>query len=99
MTKKISTLNLTENCISNEGIQELVTYLSTNRSLTKLELNNCWIEHAGMVALFKCLEQNTTLEVLGLYEPSRPSVDTNRALVEMLKKNQSLKVIYVHGFA
>ncbi|CAF2535982.1 unnamed protein product [Rotaria sp. Silwood2] len=91
-------LYLGHNDITDVGIKHLADMLKTNRMLTWLWLSGNEIGNRGVELLANTLAyHNSSLEWLFLNSNnaiSDPSVD---ALVQMLKRNHSLKTIYINN--
>ncbi|KAF9308059.1 hypothetical protein BGZ91_007991 [Linnemannia elongata] len=62
----LTTLNLDENSIGDNGAQALAEALKTNSTLTTLELQNNSIGYNGVQALAEALKTNSTLTTLYL---------------------------------
>ena len=63
----LAKLDLTGKVIGDEGVNGLARGLSTNKSLTELNLNNCrGVSSVGWIALLNALTDNKTLKFLSL---------------------------------
>jgi Ran GTPase-activating protein (RanGAP) involved in mRNA processing and transport len=90
----LQTLALHSTDISDNGVQHLAEMLKTNQSLTLLGLSNNRISDRGVQLLVKVLSQdNATLQWLLVHKNNSISDAIVEPVIEMLKKNQSLKGI------
>ena len=87
----VNILDLGETYMSDEGAASLADMLKTNRTLTRLILNENEITDQGLTPLIKVLtDKNRTLKILDLSMNkyiTRASLD---ALINMIKRNTSL---------
>lgn len=63
---KIVSLDLSDNYISQEGVQLLAPYLAKNRTLTHLNLSKNHIQSAGASHIISAIAGNTVLQTLDL---------------------------------
>ena len=98
-TRALRKLSLSANSIGDKGLQYIAESLSTNTTLTELRLALCGLritEENGPV-LTKMLQRNKTLRLLDLtWNGTIPDHETS-FIIEGLKKNTTLKVLYL-GF-
>ena len=90
----LEAINLSNNPISDEGVNHIVEFVSNNRSLYQLTLNRCGIGDKGFEALGNCLTVNTTLKILHLSGNRLTDVGL-KALGQGIEKFFILKVLSV----
>ncbi|KAI8595485.1 hypothetical protein EDD21DRAFT_420616 [Dissophora ornata] len=92
----LTTLNLQNNSIGNEGALSLSEALKTNTTLTTLNLANNSIGQEGALSLSEALKTNTTLTTLNL-EYNGIGYEGALALLEVLKTNTTLTTLYLQS--
>ena len=81
--------------ISDVGVKCLAEALKVNTSLKDINLSDCWGPgDEGTKCLAEALKVNTSLEKIGIYQLS---VVGERYLVDALKVNKSLKIVFKHA--
>ena len=91
-------LYLGQNEIGDDGIEHLSRMLKGNRTLTWLWLTGNEISNRGVEFLSHVLaDQNMTLEWLFLNSNKLITDTSVEALLHMLKRNSSLKTLYVNN--
>ena len=99
-TRALRKLNLEGNySIGDEGLQYIAEALTTNTTLTELTLRNCGVvitEENGP-ALTEMLQRNKTLRVLNLSRNYAISDNAASFIIEGLKKNTTLKILYLYS--
>ena len=88
----LTTQNLQQNNIGDEGIKELTEALKTNTTLTTLNLQQKNIGDEDIKALAEALKTNTTLTTLNLQQ-NNIGDEGIEALAEALKTNKTLKTL------
>lgn len=92
---KLKKIDLSDHSLSYSGIQQLVTHLETNQSLTSLSLESRimhnYIDIEGIRALTKALKKNSSLTELALgFALGRERDNTYKAIEELLQANVRL---------
>ena len=87
----VKILDLGETYMADEGAMSIAEILKTNRTLTRLLLNENEITDRGLTSLIRVLtEQNRTLKILDLSLNKYITRASLNGLVNMIKKNTSL---------
>ena len=79
-TNKLKWLNISSNTyITAEVVDELITALTTNRSLVTLIMTNTYTSGEAILTILEGLKSNSTLQVLWLpaYDPANYEQDWN----------------------
>ena len=91
-------LGLAANDITNAGVPHLVEMLKKNKTLNMLGLAMNTIGDQGVQLLANALtQQNTGLEILTLDRNELVSDASVDSLINMIKRNRSLKELWVNG--
>ena len=89
-TTQLNTLILSYNPIGSEGAVAFASMLAKNKSLTKLDMNDCNIYTEGAVSLANAMVKNSVVTKFGInYNPI--GSEGAMAFACMLKKNRCLK--------
>ena len=92
----LTSLNISENPIGDNGVTHLVEALKQNKTLEELGISDCGITDAGVAALAEALRQKITLE--RLYINRCGTTDAGVApLAEALKQNKTLERLDISG--
>ena len=96
-TKALRKLILWQNSIGDKGLQYIAGALTTNTSLIELNLLNCSlrITEENGPTLTEMLQRNKTLRKLGLSDSKAISDNQASFIIEGLKKNTTLKMLYL----
>ncbi|XP_011408042.2 PREDICTED: protein CARMIL-like [Amphimedon queenslandica] len=82
--------------LTHDDILSFITQLSTNKSLTMLQLSNDSISDDGVVALAQSLQYNETLKYLHLqYNPDITSACA-QSIAKLLNNNKTLTYLYLY---
>ena len=97
VNKTLKVLNLSRCTLTNEVVSNFANGLAQNNSVRKVLLHSNYIGSAGAVSIFRSLEQNTSLEKLGLSRNRQLAEDDSEAVgcatERMLNVNKTLKVL------
>ena len=89
-TTKLNTLILSYNPIGSEGAVAFASMLAKNKSLAKLDMNDCSIYAEGAISLANAMVKNSVLTKFSI-SYSQIGSEGAMAFASMLKKNRSLK--------
>ena len=89
-TTQLNTLILSNNPIGSEGAVAFASMLAKNKSLAKLDMNDCSIYAEGAISLANAMVKNSVLTKFSI-SYSQIGSEGAMAFASMLKKNRSLK--------
>ena len=93
-TNKLKWLNISSNTyITAEVVDELITALTTNRSLVTLIMTNTYTSGEAILTILEGLKSNSTLQVLWLpaYNPAVTSrIGTIKQEINIIRKSQGI---------
>ena len=90
---KIQTLNISNNFVSDDGVDTICRYLTTNNTLKELNMSNNFITSVNIIKVAKAI-QKTTLRLLDIsYNKISKCREVMTALEHCLKHNTTLQAL------
>ena len=94
--RQFKALGLNSNCISDDVVDNVVQFVTSNPELEELILNNNHIGTTGVINIYRCIKDINTLKVFDLTDNNVNDKATD-AFVSIIESNTALEEISLDG--